>query len=175
MKEETLMDLILKRRSVRKYTEEALTDEQIEAVVRAGLLAPSGKNAKPCRLIVVRDRAVLEKLPGIKAAGGAFLKDAAAAIVVSGDTRVSDTWIEDCSIALSFMMLAAAEQGLGSCWTQVHLRKDAAGKDAEDNLRELLNMEPQLRTVGILALGIPQKEPEAHRPEDADFGQVRVV
>ena len=166
---------LLRRRSVRQYTGERIPDELLHEILEAGLLAPTSRNRKPCIFTVVRDRETLEELSDAKAAGGAFLRDADAAIVVSADAERSDTWIEDSSIALTCMHLAAAEAGIGSCWVQIHLRQDREGGEAEDNVRRILGLDGRLRTVGILALGIPSAEPAAHTTEEADFSKVRGI
>ena len=170
-----LTEILLNRRSIRRYKDEPIPEEALRGVLTSGLLAPTSRNLKPCRFTVVRDKTTLEALSHAKAAGGAFLKEAGAAVVVSADAEKADTWVEDGSIALTCMHLAAAEAGLGSCWIQIHLRRDREGGEAEENVRRILGLEEQFRTVGILALGVPAESPEPHRPEEADFGQVRFI
>ena len=170
-----LTELLLSRRSVRRYTGAPIPEETLRGILTAGLLAPTSRNLKPCRFTVVRNRSVLEALSRAKAAGGAFLKDADSAVVVSADAELADTWIEDCSIALTCMHLAAAEAGLGSCWIQIHLRRDREGGEAEENVRRILGLGETIRTVGILALGVPAESPEPHAIEEADFGAVRII
>ena len=111
-------------------------------------------------------------LADAKKAGGKMLADCDAAIVTVGDSAKADTWIEDCSIAMSFMMLAAVDQGIGSCWVQIYLRKQEDGSDAEDAVREILSLKETDRIAGILALGVPAKEAEPHTEADADMGKV---
>lgn len=96
---------------------------------------------------------MLQKLSKAKKAGAAFAADAAAAIVVAADSEKADTWIEDSSIAMTYMMLAAEEQNLGCCWVQMHLRKDEQGLDAEENVRVILGLPEKYRVVGFLVLG----------------------
>ena len=170
-----LTEILLNRRSIRRYKDEPIPEETLCGILTAGLLAPTSRNLKPCRFAVVRDKTTLEALSHAKAAGGAFLREAGAAVVVSADAEKADTWVEDGSIALTCMHLAAAEAGLGSCWIQIHLRRDREGGEAEENVRRILGLEEQFRTVGILALGVPAGSPEPHRPEEADFGQVRFI
>ncbi len=104
-----------------------------------------------------------------------MIADCAAAVAVFGDTEKADTWVEDCSIAMSFMMLAAEERDIGNCWVQFHFRKDADGKDAEANVREILSVPDRYRIAGILALGIPAEKAEPHTPDDADWNKVHRV
>ncbi|MBR1382713.1 MAG: nitroreductase family protein, partial [Ruminococcus sp.] len=156
----TLIDTILKRRSVRRYTNDAIPEEKLNKILQAGLLAPTSRNLKPCEFYVVKDKSVLEKLSKAKKAGAGMLAGCAAAVVVLGDSEKADTWVEDSSIALSFMMLMAEEQGIGNCWVQIHLRSNADGNDAEQIVREILSVPEKFRVVGILSLGIPVEAPE---------------
>ncbi len=166
---------MLKRRSVRKYRDEEIPKEKLNRILQAGLLAPTSRNRKPCSFLIVDNRDVLEKLSKSKDAGAAFLKDANKAIVVAANSNVSDTWIEDSSIALSFMHLMAAEEDIGSCWIQIHLRKSESGESAEDIVREILGIDDYFRIVGILALGIPDGEVKPHSLEEIDKGNVHFL
>ncbi len=170
-----LMDVILKRRSIRKYTGEDVPEETLQQILQAGLLAPTSRNLKPWEFYVVRDKETLGKLSAAKSAGGGMLAECSAAIAVFGDSERADTWVEDCSIAMSFMMLMAEEKGVGSCWVQILFRTDAAGKAAEDNVREILAVPAGFRIVGILSLGIPAEEVKAHALSEADWGKVHKV
>ncbi len=145
--------IIEKRKSVRTYADTPIPQETLDHILQVGNLAPTSRNLKPCTLHLVQDREVLRKLSKAKKAGAAFAADAAAAIVVSADSEKADTWIEDSSIAMTYMMLAAEEQNLGCCWVQIHLRIDADGRDAEENVREILGLPETYRVVGFLALG----------------------
>lgn len=170
-----VLDAMYKRRSVRQFEDEDISDEKLDRIVQAALLAPTSRNRNPCQFYVVSNREILEKLSSAKEAGSAFLKDANVGIVVAGDSQKADTWIEDSSIALTYMHLMAAAEGIGSCWIQMHMRKDADGKDAEENVREILDLEENYRIVGIMALGIPAIEREGKSIEDLDYGKVKRI
>ncbi|MBQ8927399.1 MAG: nitroreductase family protein [Oscillospiraceae bacterium] len=170
-----LIDTIRKRRSIRRYTDDTIPEETLDRILRAGLLAPTSRGLKPCEFYVVKDKNVLEKLSRAKKAGAGMLSGCHAAVVVLGDSEKADTWVEDCSIALSFMMLSAVEQGIGNCWVQIHLRSDANGRDAEQNVREILSVPQKYRVAGILSLGIPAEHPELHTMEEADLRRVHTI
>ena len=144
-------------------------------IIEAGLLAPTSRNRKPCEFYVIMDKALLKALSEVKPMGGAMLKGCSAAIVVMGDSDKADTWIEDSSIALSYMQLMATDLGVGSCWCQIHLRASRDGSDAESCVRGLLSVPDSFRIVGILALGMPENEPAPHSAEDADWSKVHLV
>lgn len=170
-----LTDVILKRRSIRKYADRAVPEETLDGILQAGLLAPTSRNLRPCEFWLIRDRETLKRLSRAKSGGAGMLADCAAAVAVFGDAEKADTWIEDSSIALSFMMLAAEEQGVGNCWVQIRLRTDAGGREAERNVREILSVPDKYRIVGILAMGIPAEEAKAHTPDDADWDRVHRI
>lgn len=149
------LDAIRKRHSIRKYTDEPISEEVLGRILEAGKLAPAGKGLRPITLCPVTDKETLAALSEAKAAGAGMIKDAAAAIVVFSDENITDTWIEDASVALSFMHLMATDQGLGSVWVQMRLRKDADGGDAEANVRRIMDAPDNLRVIGVLPLGHP--------------------
>ena len=159
-----LRDVMLKRRSIRRYTDDKIPEEKLERILEAGLLAPTSMNKRPWEFFVVTDRGTLEALSKAKAHGAGLLTGAAAAVAVLADGELSDVWVEDCSIALTYMDLAAADQGVGSCWVQMRLRKDEAGADAEQNVKNILGVGDPYRLVGLMALGIPAEEKPPYDP-----------
>ena len=170
-----LLDVMLKRRSVRKYTDEEIPNEKMNKIIQAGLLAPTSRNLKPCNFLVIENKETLKKISKSKAFGASFVKDANKAIAVIANSKVSDTWIEDSSIALAFMHLMAAEQDVGSCWIQIHLRKSKLGKSSEDLVRDILGIDDYFRIVGILALGIEDGHMEAYSLDDIDKEKVHYL
>lgn len=117
-----LMDAILNRRSIRRYSGAEVSDAALHDILEAGLLAPSSHNLKPVRLVTVKDKAVLKQLARAKTAGSGMLEGASRAVVVIGDSEKSDAWIEDCAVAMTYMMLRATELGVASCWVQCRNR-----------------------------------------------------
>ena len=132
-----LIDVMLKRRSTRKFNDEQVTREELDKILQAALLAPTSMNRKPCNFMVVERKEALKDLANSKDHGAGLIDGADKAIVVVADTMVADTWIEDSSIALTYMHLMATELGLGSCWVQIHLRSKN-GKDSEEIVRDIL-------------------------------------
>ena len=170
-----LLDIILKRRSVRTYTDEEIPEKKLEIILQAGLLAPTSRNRKPCEFIVIKDKDTLEKLSKSKASGSSMLEKANAAIVVFADTNKADTWIEDSSIALAYMDLMATEQDVGSCWCQSHLRYSADKESSEDVVRSICSMSENYRVVGILSLGMTDNRPEAHDISEIDKDKIKYM
>jgi len=161
----SLQELLKNRRSIRKYTGELLKPEEVELILKAGLMSPSGKSKNPWEFVVIEEKSQLEKLAGCKKFGSAMLAHAALAIVVLGDLSVSDTWVEDASIATILMQLQAEELGLGSCWVQVRSRETEHGESSEDYVRELLGLPLQMQVLSIVALG---RKNETKNPIDEE-------
>ena len=150
---ESFSDLIKLRRSMRRFTEEELTQEQVVALMKAALMAPSSKRSTPWQFIVVDDKELLLQLSLCKAQGSQFLADAPLAVVVAADPLASDVWIEDASIAAIYVQLQAEDLGLGSCWVQVRERYTQTGIPSDDYVHNVLNLPLQLQTVCIIAVG----------------------
>ena len=170
----TLTDLMLKRRSTRKFSDEKVTKEELDKILQAALLAPTSMNRKPCNFMVVERKETLNELSQAKDHGADLIRGADKAIVVVADAMVADTWCEDSSIALTYMHLMATELNLGSCWVQIHLR-DRDGKDAEEVVRDILKIDNYYRIVGILALGHSDDIPEPHTLEDIDKNKIHFL
>ena len=150
---ENFIELLKRRRTCREFTDEAVDKKSVEYILEAARLSPSGRRIKPWEFFVVEDKETLKALSVSKASGAALIEGAALAIVVAADTSKTDVWIEDCSIATIIMQLAAEELGLGSCWVQIRMRKDAEGKDANDNVRNILNLPENYSVLSIVAIG----------------------
>lgn len=167
-----ILDIFANRRSVRKYAQGPLEDEALDKILKAGLLAPSGHARRPWEFILVRDKQMLERLSGCRSSGANMLKQAAAAIVVIADEQKQDVWIEDCSVALGYMHLAASALGIGSCWVQVRLRAAADGRSCEEFLREALGFPPNFKAEAILALGVLQRRPSPHDLQKLNLSKI---
>lgn len=168
------MDVLLKRRSTRKFSDEKITTDELNRILQAGLLAPTSMNRKPCSFMVVENKETLNELASAKDHGAELLKGADKAVVVLADTLIADTWCEDSSIALTYMHLMATNLGIGSCWVQIHLRKKD-GVYAEEVVRDILKVDSHYRIAGILALGHSDDIPEAHSLDDVDKGKIHFL
>ena len=150
---ESFASLIKQRRSTRKFTEEPLTPEQVEAILKAGLMAPSSKRSNPWQFIVVEDKEMLQKLAHCKNGGSAFLEGCSLAVVVCADVRAGEVWVEDASVASIYMQLQAEDLGLGSCWCQIRNRVTEDERDSNDYVRFLLQIPYQLDVLSIIGFG----------------------
>jgi nitroreductase len=113
---------IATRRSVRRFTDAPLTEEQLETVLRAAMAAPSASNGRSWRFVVVRDRDTLQRLAHATPFASP-VAEAAACIVVCADRptlKYPGFWVIDCSAAIENLLLAAHATGLGAVWIGVH-------------------------------------------------------
>ena len=157
--------LIENRRSKRKYKPIKIKKEKIEKLLEAALRSPSSRSFNPWRFIVIDDEDLLLKLSKSKPHGSSFLKDAALGIVVCGDIKKSDTWIEDTSIASTFIQLAAEDLGLASCWIQIRLREHSNTLSADKYIKNLLKIPDNISVESIIALGYSNENKKGHARE----------
>lgn len=141
------------RRSHRKFTAQEVDGDDVRLILRAALMAPTSKGQRGWQFVVVDDRMDLEKLADAKDMGGAFLKDAALAVVVLGDPMQNDCWVEDGAIAAYSMLLQAEELGLGACWVQMRGRGLSDGTAADTVIRGILDVPENLNCLCVVAIG----------------------
>ena len=160
---ENFKDLVQRRRSVRKFTEEEIKAEDLQTILRAALMSPTGKSVRGWHFVVVDDKALLEKMSLCRSMGSQFLAGAAVAIVVLGDREASDVWCEDASLAALTMQYQAADLRLGSCWCQIRNRFMENGEPSDHILRFLLRYPEPLTAECIIGIGHPAIE---RKPQD---------
>lgn len=155
---EHFSELIKRRRSTRKFTEEKLSDEQVLSIMKAALMSPSSKRGNPWQFVLVDDPEKLEKLSRCKVHGAKLIAKAPLAVVVLADPLVSNVWIEDASIATIVMQLQAEDLGLGSCWVQVRNRLDSNNVPSDEIVRDILNIPLQMQVLSIVAFGVKAED-----------------
>lgn len=145
-----VMEALLTRRSIRRFTGEPVSDEDIQKILKAGFSAPSANNKQPWHFVVVKDRNALEKIakrhPYAK-----MLPEAGCGIVVCGDPKIEDKegfLIEDCSAAIQNILLAAHGLGLGAVWCGLYPVTDRARA-----VSDVLNIPPDIIPVGLVVVG----------------------
>lgn len=167
-----LLEIMRTRRSVRKYTAQEISDDDIKKILSAALLAPSGHSKYPCEFIVVKDRETLKKMSTCRVNVAKMLEGAACAVVVIADKEKSDTLIEDCAVAMMNMELEAAALGIGNCWIQVRGRDAEDGSTSENYLRGILNFPENFMCQSILSLGYAEKIPRQRELDKLKFEKI---
>ncbi len=147
---------IASRRSIRKYTTEPVSDEDIGALLNAAMHAPSAVNEQPWHFVVVKDQETLAAIPQISPTAP-MVKDAPVAIAVCADKdleKFPGLWVQDCSAATENLLLAATARGLGATWTAVYPFEDRV-----EGIKNLLNLPVNVIPLCIVPLGHPAETP----------------
>ncbi len=149
---------MMERRSIRRYSQEPVTDDQIKELLKAAMSAPSAMNQQPWHFTVIRSKETLNAITELHPYS-AMLKEASAAIVVSGDhsKEVAEKyWVQDCSAATQNILLAASALGIGAVWLGVYPREERV-----EAVRKLLNMPKYISPLSIISLGMPAEQKRA--------------
>jgi len=168
-----MINIVRARRSIRSFTKEPVSPEQVALLAETLLRAPSSRNLKPWSFVVVDDRDRLEQLSRSKEHGSAFLKGAPLGIVILADPARCDVWVEDCSIAAILVQVVAQSLGLGSCWIQIRERRHDAASSAEEHVRQVLDIPEGLKVACIIALGHPAEKRTPLPASELDYGKLR--
>jgi nitroreductase len=148
----SFLDLVKKRRSIRKYKPDPVPAEDLEYVLEAGRLAPSWGNRQCWKYIVVTDP---EKRKAVSSRD--WVASAPAIIVGCADPELSGTrfdqryYLLDMGISMEHIILAAAEKGLGTCWI--------GGQYDEPKIKETLGIPNNIRVVALTPIGYPTETP----------------
>lgn len=169
----TMIELLRKRRSIRKFTRERVDPQAVELLIEALLRAPSSRGNNPWEFVVVEDREILASLSRSKEHGSEFLQNASLAIVVCADSSKSDVWIEDCAIASIIAQMTALSLGLGSCWVQIRNRRHDDGRSAEEYVRELLGVPDHFKVGSIIGIGHPGETKMPIPAKDLHYEKVK--
>lgn len=162
------LDLLTRRRSIRKYKDAPVEREKLTAVLEAARLAPTWKNLQCWRLIVITDsrqkEKLLEAIPDTNP-GKRGVAQAPVALILcanpadSGDENGQKYYLVDCGIALEHLVLAACEQGLGTCWIGVF---------DEKIVKENFGIPDPWRVVALTPLGYPDQDPQPRPRKSLD-------
>ena len=150
------MSLMLERRSVRKYTNQNISEEVIDALLTSAMQAPSAANQQPWEFIVIDDKSILTKLSTMSPTAS-MLKNADKAIVVImlDEVRVPGMRTQDCGASTQNILLEATNQNLGSCWIGIH-----SVEERQKFTKEVLNVPENKEVYCLISLGYPQDEKE---------------
>ena len=155
-----MQETLKNRRSIRKYRQQQVTDRELDAVLEAGLYAPSGMNGQKTVMVAVRDKQTRDQLSRMNAQVMGVNSDpfygAPCVIVVLSDPE-RPTWLEDGSLVMGNLMNAACEMGLGSCW--IHRAQQMFDSPEGKALLKQWGLSENLRGVGNCILGYPDEAP----------------
>ncbi len=154
----TVYEAITKRRTIRKYKQDSISNDIITKIINSARLCASAANMQPLKYIAVSSKEYCEKMfPTLKWA--AYFKDGSgkpkkgeepvAYIVILGDNTIKKSFDTDAGAAITNMMLTAYEEGIGSCWF--------ASVDREQ-VKDILNISDDYSILYVLSLGYPMEE-----------------
>ena len=149
------MENILSRRSIRKFTDQEVTEEQITSLLKAAMSAPSAGNKQTWEFIIIKNRETMDKIPEFHKYTK-MLSTANLAIAVCGNTTKSfekGFWVQDCAASTQNILLAAHSLGLGSVWCGIY-----PNKEIYPQMQELLNLPKEIIPVSLIAIGYPDEE-----------------
>ena len=168
--EPSALDVIMTRTSIRSFTGDPVSREQLEIILKAGMAAPTAINIQPWRFVVLTDKEKISSTFGNNPRGAMF-NTAGAVIVVCGETsrmakpfgqpdgpetpQPNMFWFEDCSAAAENILLATKALGLGAVWT--------AGYPAEDRtapISKALGLPENVQPLCVIPIGVPAEDPE---------------
>ena len=167
-----LLDTLFKRRSIRTFSDAPVSPNKIDYLVTSALLAPSSRNIRPWRFIVIDDRDTITRLASAKPHGADFLKTAPLAIAVVAETAASDVWVEDTSIASAVLLLTADELGLGACWCQIRKRDHSEIQTADAYVREVLAIPETYSVAAIIGVGYAETPRPPYQPTELRYNKV---
>ena len=166
-----ILNGILTRRSIRKYTDEVISREKAEELISYGMYAPSACNCQPWHFVLLNDKETIMKIeefqPHTK-----MLKHAQWGIVVCGDAQLAHTpdyWAVDCAAATENILLAAHGMGYGAVWLGIYPRLERV-----EAMKKLLELPPHIHAFSIIAIGRPDQQisqPERFNPERIHYNK----
>lgn len=150
--------LISKRKSIRIYdTEKQILLSEKKQIIKSALMSPTSKNSRTCQFILIENKTTLKKLSLCKSSGAAFIAKCNLAIIVLSDPIRSEAYIEDATIAATYIQLQAEDLNLGSCWVHIRERKTANNCNSEQYIKDVLNIPLHLCIECIIAIGHKHK------------------
>ena len=163
------LEALYSRRSIRKYKADQITDEELQQVLKAGTLAPSGMNRQSAIIVAVQDAEQIAYLSQLNRAVKNYGNDpfygAPTVLVVLAEADSPFAW-QDGSLVMGNLMNAAEAIGLGSCW--INRAKEVFDSDAGRELLKKWGIEGNYIGIGNCILGYKAEDP-AVKPRKENY------
>ncbi len=172
--ENNFLEIIRTRRSYRSYKAEQITDEQLNEVLEAGTYAPTSRGLQSPFIVAIQNEALKARLAKMNAEVMGVTTNPyydAPTYVLVFVPEDAPNGVQDASLVLENMMLAAHAQGLGSCW--IHREREMFATEEGKELMREWGLPDGLVGIGALALGYPDGEPSPAKPRKE--GYIRVI
>lgn len=166
------LEAIFTRTSIRRFTGQAISPEDTETILKAGMSGPVCVNARDWSFLAVREPATLAKMADANGRPAEPLRNAALGILVCGDLErafppAKDYWVIDGAIAAQNMILAAKALGIGSVWLGTWPQMDRVQR-----LAELFRLPAHIVPHSVIAFGYPAEAPS--HPDKPEWEESRV-
>ena len=168
---DAVIENIMTRTSIRQFTDQPVSKDTLDILVKAGMAAPSAVNKQPWAFVVITEKEVLDSLMAVHPYSN--LKTATAAIVVCGNMQetlegsAAEYWVQDCSAATENILLAAHAYGLGAVWCGVYPNEERI-----PGVKEVLGLPEYIMPLDIVTLGYPDENPapkDKWKPEKVHY------
>jgi len=158
-----VLSAIRQRRTIRKFTDQEVSREQIDLLLELAMCAPNRLNHQPWHFVVVQDKERQKEFADFLRIHS-YLEDASAVIVACAMPKASTTWAMDVSAAIENAMIGATSLGLGTAW--VGSPDTVTWSMFEEFVRDSLSIPIDVRVVGLVAVGYPAEERKPHGTAD---------
>lgn len=163
-------EILKKRRSIRKYKDEKIKDEEMKQILEAGLYSPSGRGANHWQFVVLADEKDKEKASLAKSPNPQCVKNASHVVIFAGDKLNREaTCTDDLSIAATIMQLKATELGIGSCWIHIGENNFDENTRSSDYLKKTFGIPENYEIEMMMTFGYPDEEKDEKTP--AEFSE----
>lgn len=160
---EEFLDLIRRRRTIRRFTDQDVSEEQVETLLELAMCAPNRLNRQPWHFVIIRDKDLQAKMADVLRIRP-YLEQAPAVIAVAARPEITPTWLMDISAAIENLLLAATATGLGGAW--IGAPDTVLWSLCEECLHDNLNIPLDVRIPALVAVGYPAEELPPHGRHD---------
>lgn len=152
-RDEMLKDTILKRRTVRRFTDEKMPIETLKELLMYASMAPSNANAHPVEFIIVDEKEELDYLASMDKFGAKHLANVPLAIIIIANKDICKYWVQEASMTAAYLDLLIQEEGFQSGYIPFHNNTTDKRQDAEDYIKEHFKIPDNFGALGVISLG----------------------
>jgi nitroreductase len=156
-----MLDILLSRRSIRKFEKAPIAEKDIDDLLKGAMAAPSAGNSQCWEFVVIDDRKILDKIPGIHPHAQMVLQSPVAILVCAdiNQEKYQGRWMLDCSAATQNILLAVHAKGLGAVWVGIY-----PDENRIKGMTELLDLPDNIKPVSLIPIGYPaETKPPSNR------------
>lgn len=143
------MDILLARKSVRKYTNEDIKQGDLEYILRAAMSAPTARNTRCYSFIVIKDKEMHKKIASVHQSAQMILNAPLAILVVGDQSLAYGRYLpQDCAASTQNILLAATARGYGSVWCGVY-----SNEERSNAIAELFSLPENIKPFSLVVIG----------------------